>query len=186
MKAAQKGHAEVVRTLLVEGHANVNYAAHSGTTALMIASKHGHAEVVSLLLCHGALALEPGPATTLTRLVTDLPDEKAQLIATLYLCFHGHLQPAVMAVPRLQVCADVAPRVLAYLQQERETHMLPGLGAVLPVGPLCEVVWAYARSPHLDVVHGMLGINVVHLAHDTSENDEEEAEQDEQKEEKHA
>ena len=116
-----------------------------------------------MLLCHGALALEPRPATTLTRLVTDLPDEKAQLIATLYLCFHGHLQPAVMAVPRLQVCADVAPRVLAYLQHERETHMLPGLDAVLSsIRPLGEVVWAYARSSHVDVIRTMLAAPAAH------------------------
>ena len=153
-----QGHAEVVRILL-EGGADVNQGTTDDGTALMDASLGGHAEVVFLLLAHHALALEPEPADSLPSLVQDLPENTAQAIAALYLCFHAHLQPAVLAVPRLHVAVDVAARVREHLESERPV-MLSGLDAVLSGSyrPLCEVVWVYARSTELDMVRLLLGL----------------------------
>ena len=112
--------------------------------------------MVFLLLAHHALALEPSPAFSLPSLVQDLPENTAQAIAALYLCFYAHLQPAVLAVPRLHVAVDVAARVREHLARERPIMHL-GLDAGLrSYHPLCEVVWAYARSTELDMVRLIL------------------------------
>jgi len=53
IKAAQEGHADVVRALLDKG-ADVNAKRRDGWTALMIAANNGHADVVHALLDKGA------------------------------------------------------------------------------------------------------------------------------------
>jgi ankyrin repeat protein len=53
MKAAAKGHAQVVELLLAHG-AEVNAVDKGGYSALMVAAADGHAASVHLLLDHGA------------------------------------------------------------------------------------------------------------------------------------
>ena len=48
--ASERGHVEVVSTLLAKQEVNVNQAANNGCTPLYIASWNGHSEVVSMLL----------------------------------------------------------------------------------------------------------------------------------------
>lgn len=53
MKAARKGHTEVVKTLLENG-ANINAQDEDGETALIVAAQNGHTETVKILLENGA------------------------------------------------------------------------------------------------------------------------------------
>ena len=48
--ASERGHVEVVSTLLAKQEVNVNQAANNGCTPLYVANEKGHSEVVSLLL----------------------------------------------------------------------------------------------------------------------------------------
>ena len=86
--------------------------------------------------------IHPTPFSTLTQLVASLPDEKARVIAALTLfVLSWPLAVGRHDGARLQVCADVAPRVLAYLYNSDKS----GSRACCPAWTACSHTYPPAR-----------------------------------------
>ncbi|QKX59592.1 uncharacterized protein TRUGW13939_06729 [Talaromyces rugulosus] len=62
--AAYFGQADVVRTMLTEGNANVDFTDDSGRTALVYTARSGNIDVAKILLEHGAKLMENAQART--------------------------------------------------------------------------------------------------------------------------
>ena len=59
--AAENGHLEIAKLLLVKGKANVNLARDMGATPLFVAAYRGHVEVAKLLLVEGKASVINSP-----------------------------------------------------------------------------------------------------------------------------
>ena len=97
MLAAERGHADIARELLMRDYVNVNAVSRpEGLTALAFAAREGHLSVVQELLEQDHLDVNKADARGQTPLILGkiarmLPNELFQIIPTTYFCYNYKL-----------------------------------------------------------------------------------------------